>query len=264
VTRIKNGEYDSLSAATTILALDAYASAVAAHGAPKLGLEATLADKSVLTLNLPDGLFPQATFPAETRSLNFTSDAAVRSYYLVNQSGFDRVPPTQTSSQGLEITREFLTADGKPADKIKVGDEITVHLKFRAIDRPLIEDAVLVDLLPGGFDLVVPNAPAPDQPLLSASPGPANTNAADETDEPRGCVCLWLVSRPPNFPDYADLREDRVILYGRATDRIQEFSYRIKATNAGSYGVPASYGESMYHPSIRARSAAGHLTVDSP
>jgi uncharacterized protein YfaS (alpha-2-macroglobulin family) len=264
VTRVKNGEYDSLSAATTILALDAYATAVAAHGAPTLGLEATLADKSVLTLKLPDGLFPKATFPANTRSLNFTSDAAVRSYYLVNQSGFDRVPPTQTSSQGLEITREFLTADGKPADKIKVGDEITVHLKFRAIDRPLIEDAVLVDLLPGGFDLVVPNAPAPDQPLLSASPGPANTNAADETDEPRGCVCLWLVSRPPNFPDYADLREDRVILYGRATDRIQEFSYRIKATNAGSYMVPASYGESMYNPSIRARSAAGHLTVDSP
>jgi uncharacterized protein YfaS (alpha-2-macroglobulin family) len=77
-------------------------------------------------------------------------------------------------------------------------------------------------------------------------------------------LCSWLVSRPPNFPDYADLREDRVILYGEATDQVQEFSYRIKATNAGSYVVPASYGESMYNPSIRARSVAGHLVVDSP
>jgi uncharacterized protein YfaS (alpha-2-macroglobulin family) len=136
-----------------------------------------------------------------------------------------------------------------------------VHLKFRAIGRPLIEDAVLVDLLPGGFDLVVPNAPAPDQPLLSASPG---TDTTDAAAEPRGCLCYWLVTRPPNFPDYADLREDRVVLYGQATDQIQEFSYRIKATNAGSYVVPASYGESMYNPSIRARSAAGHLIVDSP
>ncbi len=264
VTRVKNGDYDSLSAATTILALDAYATAVAADGAPKLAIEATLADKSVRPLSLPAGLFPKASFPAETRSLNFTSDAAVRSYYLVNQSGFDRTPPTQISSQGLEITREFLTADGKPADKVKVGDELIVHLKFRAIGRPLIEDAVLVDLLPGGFDLVVPNGPAPEQPLLAASPGSDSADGEDEAGGSRGCLCLWLVSRPPNFPDYADLREDRVILYGQATDKIQEFSYRIKATNAGSYVVPASYGESMYDPSIRARSAAGHLVVDSP
>jgi len=264
VTRVKNGEYDSLSAATTILALDAYATAVAANGPPKLAIEAVLADKATRPLGLPEGLFPKVNFPPDTRSLNFSSDAPVRSYYLVNQSGFDRVPPTQASSQGLEVIREFLSADGKPADKIKVGDEITVHLKFRAIGRPLIEDAVLVDLLPGGFDLVIPNGPAPEQPLLSASPGNETSDDDSGTGGMRGCLCSWLVTRPPNFPDYADLREDRVILYGRATDQVQEFSYRIKATNAGSYVVPASYGESMYNPSIRARSTAGHLVVDSP
>jgi len=265
VTRVKNGEYDSLSAATTILALDAYATAVNRGGAPKLGIEATLADKSSRTLALPEGLFPKADFPSETRSLNFTSDAAVRSFYLVNQSGFDRAPTTATSTKGMEITREFLTADGKPADKVKVGDEITVHLKFRAIDRPVIDDAVIVDLLPGGFDLVLPNAPAPDQPLLAASPGTGN---AEEDEDGRvgrrGCVCLWLVSRPEGFPDYADLREDRVVVYGVATNQIQEFSYRIKASNAGSFVVPASYGESMYDPSIQARSDAAHLVVERP
>jgi uncharacterized protein YfaS (alpha-2-macroglobulin family) len=264
VKRVENGEYDSLSAATTILALDAYATAVAGQGEPKLAIEAMLADKSTHALTLPQGLFPKANFPAEARSLNFTSDAPVRSYYLVNQSGFDRKPATQTSSNGLEVTREFLAADGKPADTVKVGDEITVHLKFRAIGRPLIADAVLVDLLPGGFDLVVPNAPSADQPLLSASPGEQNTEEEEDAGGRRGCLCLWLVSRPPNFPDYADLREDRVVLYGRATDQVQEFSYRIKATNAGSFVVPASYGESMYDPAIRARSAAGHLVVSSP
>ena len=263
VTRVKSGAYDSLSAATTILALDGYATAVAGNGAPRLAIEATLADKSVLSLSLPEGLFPQASFPADTRSLHVTTDSAVQGYYLVNQSGFDRAPSAQASSQGLEVTREFLTTDGKPADKIKVGDELTVHVKFRAIDRPLIEDAVLVDLLPGGFDLVLPNGPAPDQPLLAASPGNETTDA-DASAEPRGCPCRWLVSRPANFPDYADLREDRVVLYGSATDQVQEFSYRIKATNAGSYVVPGAYGESMYDPTIRARSAAGHLVVDSP
>jgi uncharacterized protein YfaS (alpha-2-macroglobulin family) len=267
VTRVKAGDYDSLSAATTILALDAYATAVAAGGQPKLGIEAALADKSTLALKLPEGLFPQASFPAETRSLRFSTDTAVSGYYLVNQSGFDRVPATEASSRGLEVTREFLTADGKAADKMKVGDEVTVHVKFRAIGRLLIEDAAFVDLLPGGFDLVLPSAPAPDQPLLSAAPGNASTDAdadADADAGPRGCPCRWLVGRPEHFPDYADLREDRVILYGQATDQVQEFSYRIKATNAGRYVVPGAYGESMYDATIRARSAAGHLVVDSP
>jgi uncharacterized protein YfaS (alpha-2-macroglobulin family) len=264
VTRVKNGEYDSLSAATTILALDAYATAINSGGAPKLGIEATLADKTNRSLPLPAGLFPKTDFPSEARSLKFTSDAAVRSFYLVNQSGFDRAPTSLTLSKGLEITREFLTADGKPADKVKVGDEITVHLKFRAIDRPLIEDAVLVDLLPGGFDLVLPSAPAPDQPLLAASADNSNSEDEDGGVRRRGCLCPWLVSRPQNFPDYADLREDRVVLYGEATNQVQEFSYRIKATNAGSFAVPASYGQSMYNPQVQARSAAGHLVVAQP
>ena len=262
VTHVKNGEYDSLSAATTILALDAYASAVARIGTPKLAIEATLADKSSRALTLSDGLFPETDFPSDTRSLRFSSDVAGRSFFLVNQSGFDRAPTTQTASNGIEITREFLTADGKPADKVKVGDEVTVHLKFRAIDRSLIEDAVLVDLLPGGFDLVLPNAPAADQ--VAASPGNGNAEGEEGRVGRRGCVCVWLASRPDNFPDYADLREDRLVLYGRATDQVQEFSYRIKATNAGSFVVPASYGESMYNPSIQARSAAAHLVVERP
>jgi uncharacterized protein YfaS (alpha-2-macroglobulin family) len=118
--------------------------------------------------------------------------------------------------------------------------------------------------LPGGFDLVVPNAPVAAQPLLSATAGNTDAETQDDAGAVRGCVCRWLVSRPPNFPDYADLREDRVVLYGQATDQVQEFSYRIKSTTAGSFVVPASYGESMYDPSVQARSSAGHLTVDSP
>jgi uncharacterized protein YfaS (alpha-2-macroglobulin family) len=250
VARVKNGEYDSLSAATTILALDAYASATAAPGSVRLAIQATLVDKSTQALPLPAGLFPSVEFPADTRSLDFSSDAEVRSFYLVTDSGFDLKPTTQTMSQGLEIVREYLTSEGKPADKIKVGDEITVHLKFRAIDRERIDDAVLVDLLPGGFDLVIPSAPPAEQ-----QGGPGRS---------AGCICLFLLTRPAGFPDFADLREDRVVLYGQATNQVEEFSYKIKATNAGKFAVPSAFGESMYDPKVRARSAAGQLVVESP
>jgi len=258
VQRVQRGEYDSLSAANTILALDAYAKAAAAMTPPNFSVQATLADKSTALLPLPEGLFPKTAFAAGTRSLLFTSDSPLRDYYLVNESGFDRTPATKALNHGLEIIREFLDAEGKPVKKVKVGDEITVHLRFRAIDHASIDDAVLVDLLPGGFDVVVPSSAPEEQALLSSG-----SNREDDADR-GGCLCLWLVTRPTGFPDFADLREDRVVLYGRATDLVQEFSYRIKATNAGSFVVPAAFGESMYDYKVRARSVADRMEVVHP
>jgi uncharacterized protein YfaS (alpha-2-macroglobulin family) len=260
VAHVQHGEYDSLSAATTILALDAYATAAGAPAAAHLSITATLADRSTQPLSLPAGLFPRVTLAAQTRALEFASDGALRGFYLVNQSGFDRDPNTQPLRQGLEITREFLDERGQPLQSIRLGDTVTVHLRFRAIGAP-VEDAVLVDLLPGGFDVVVPQSAPAEQPLLAAAErdGDGEANGAGH-----GYPCPWLVTRPDNFPDFADLREDRVVLYGRATTQVQEFSYRIKASNAGSFTVPAAFGESMYNPQVRARSAATHLRIERP
>jgi uncharacterized protein YfaS (alpha-2-macroglobulin family) len=265
VKNIQAQNYNSLAAATAILALDAYATASTDGAGQKLGIEATLADKTRQALPLPAGIFPKVAFPETTKSLTFSSGGDLRAFYLVNESGFDRTPPTQAITQSLEIIREFLDADGKPASSVKLGEEVTVHVKFRAVGRARIDDMVLVDLLPGGFDLVVPNAAPEDQPVRSAVPGrrppsDAEIEAADARGS--GCLCHWLVNRPAGFPDFADLREDRVVIYGSATDGVQEYSYRIKATNAGSFIVPAAFGMSMYDSQVRARSVAGRIGVE--
>jgi uncharacterized protein YfaS (alpha-2-macroglobulin family) len=265
VKHVQAQDYNSLAAATTVLALDAYATASNDNAGQKLAIEATLADKTRQALQLPAGVFPKVAFPEATRSLAFSSGGDLRAFYLVNESGFDRTPPTQAITQSLEITREFLGNDGKPLTSVKLGEEVTVHVKFRAIGRASIDDLVLVDLLPGGFDLVLPNAAPADQPVLSARPGrrQLSDDEIEEADEgPSGCLCQWLLNRPPGFPDFADLREDRVVVYGRASDTIQEYSYRIKATNAGSYVVPAAFGMSMYEPQVRARSVAARIGVE--
>jgi uncharacterized protein YfaS (alpha-2-macroglobulin family) len=260
VRNVQQHNYNSLAAANTILALDAYATATGSVAGQPLGIEATLADGSRQRLPLPAGLFPKAAFPETTRSLSFTSDGDLRAFYLVDESGFDRTPPTAAITESMEILRTYEDADGKPITKVKLGDEVTVHVKFRAIGRASIDDAVLVDLLPGGFDLVVPNTPPAEQPYLFATPEGAGRTPGMRQQS--GCPCTWLVRRSPGFPDFADQREDRVVIYGRATDSIQEYSYRIKATNAGSYIVPAAYGASMYDAQVRARSVAGRIEVE--
>ncbi|PYA58794.1 hypothetical protein DMW51_22245, partial [Serratia marcescens] len=65
-------------------------------------------------------------------------------------------------------------------------------------------------------------------------------------------------------PDYSDIREDRVIIYGSAGTEVQEFVYQIKATNTGSFIVPPAYGEAMYDREVQAMSAGGGKLVVVP
>ncbi len=98
-----------------------------------------------------------------------------------------------------------------------MGDQVEVHLKFRAVeDHAAIANVALVDLLPGGFELVIPT-------------GDAGSDGA--------CSFCSASSTPTNL-SYADPREDRVVFYGTLTADVQEVVYRIKATNIGTYTIP--------------------------
>jgi uncharacterized protein YfaS (alpha-2-macroglobulin family) len=65
-------------------------------------------------------------------------------------------------------------------------------------------------------------------------------------------------------PEYVDVREDRVVLYGTVGPSVTEFIYRIKATNSGQFVMPPAFAEGMYDRTVRARSLAAKVTVEAP
>ncbi len=235
VQGIRGGNYNTHSSATTILALDAYARVAEKQPAGSFSAAEILRDGSSRPLVLPPVLMPRANVTPGSAKVQFTNKSALNGYWFVQESGFDRGLPAKEIKNGIEVLREYVDASGKPVQSAKVGDEIEVRLKLRAIDRTVIENVALVDLLPGGFDLVAPDVAG--TPRLARSAIPA-----------------WL-------PDFADNREDRVVVYGSVRNEFQEFVYRIKATNAGTFVVPPAYGESMYEPKIRGRSLGTKITV---
>jgi len=197
---------------------------------------------------------------------------------VVNESGFDKKLPEKEIRNGLEIIREYVDLSGKPVKSVKLGDEIEVRLRFRAISRKAVPDAAMVDLLPGGFEIVA-------EPLGEVAAGriktqePDKPNEEDESDEGEGearenpaprraqpVASGWrspiATSRSTWQADYADVREDRIVVYGTVFDEAREFIYRIKATNAGVFVVPPAYGESMYEREVQARSLANRITVE--
>ena len=64
--------------------------------------------------------------------------------------------------------------------------------------------------------------------------------------------------------DYVDIREDRVVIFGRAVPGVQEFTYRIKAVNQGVYTVPPVFGESMYDRRVQARGMGAKISIEKP
>ncbi|MDB5987411.1 MAG: hypothetical protein JWR16_2464 [Nevskia sp.] len=270
VKRLGQGEFYSLSAAEVILALDQYANTVGTAAAGKLSISEVLKDGSARALGLPDSVLPKTAFTEQAAGLRFGNDADVRAFYEVDQSGFDRKPPLKAISKGFEIVREYTDTSGKPATTVKLGEELEVHVKFRATDDKPFTNGVLVDLLPGGFEIVLPRTEPQQQALQSASANGAIAEgtegegeaAAGEAAFDCGCAFFWY--HPPHFPDYADLREDRVVAYGGISTDVQELRYRIKATNVGTFNLPPAYGEAMYDRKVQAQSLAGSITVTAP
>jgi uncharacterized protein YfaS (alpha-2-macroglobulin family) len=137
-----------------------------------------------------------------------------------------------------------------------------VHVKFRGLKHTELHSVALVDLLPGGFELVVPQQEALT-PFAEGGEEEGEYEGGSGEDY-SGWQCQVCVGSPKAQLQYADMREDRVVFYVSANDDLSEIVYRIKATNVGKYVAPPAYGEAMYDRSVVGRSASGSIEVSRP
>jgi uncharacterized protein YfaS (alpha-2-macroglobulin family) len=129
--------------------------------------------------------------------------------------------------EGLEVQRRMMDNDGKEVTTVQQGQEVTVELTIRALGSAR-DNIAVIDLLPGGFEVL-------------------------RESVPRTAVG-WRA-------DYVDVREDRLVFYGRFDTRVRTLTYRAKATAAGNFVVPALYAESMYDRSVHASALPGRVEV---
>jgi uncharacterized protein YfaS (alpha-2-macroglobulin family) len=217
---ISGNRISSLSAAYTLLALDAYAKAAA----PKMKLGIVLNGRAQAALS-------KVSVPAGIANVQFTREGSLAAYYAINESGFDHNPPAADIDRGLEVIHEFLDLKGNVITTAKVGDEFLVRLRLRTTNRDRANQIAVVDLLPGGVE-----------PTLDRQPGPGSN---------------WK-------PQYVDVRDDRVVLYGDATKDAATYVYKVRATNAGAFQSPPAFAEGMYNRQITGMSQASRLEIVKP
>ncbi|MBA7844015.1 alpha-2-macroglobulin family protein [Klebsiella sp. RHBSTW-00484] len=250
VMRLKANRYTTLSSAMSILALEYYSAPQANAQGAQLSISAKTRDARQQVIASLNGVAARGRFSADTQEVLFSNTSDHPAWYVVTQAGYDQLVPQKAVARGLEISRDYTNEKGEVITQVTLGEKVWVHVKVRANAKQGVANIAIVDLLPGGFEVV--------QQTPQSAGAASDDDTQAEWRSPLAVGGSWQ-------SDYSDIREDRVIMYGEATDKVQEFVYQIKATNSGIFTVPPAYGEAMYDREIQAQTAGGAtLTVVAP
>jgi uncharacterized protein YfaS (alpha-2-macroglobulin family) len=148
------------------------------------------------------------------------------SFYFLLTEGTPAVKKSQSTSQGLRLERTYRDAAGKELNLTNVaqGSLAVVTLTVTAT-RDTVHNAVLVDLLPAGFEI--------ENPRLS-SRGQLEFDAAGSLT-----------------PSYQDIRDDRILIFCDTLEGTQTFSYSVRAVTPGHFTIPNCLAEALYDPAIK-------------
>ena len=225
VEPIFEGRFNTLSAAYTVLALGELHRSLAVAGALTPPTIAARGPAGPLSVATTGDAFVVAELPVTANRVDVEAANDRGVYYSVSESGFDVELPAAALAEGIEVDRAYLDADGRPVRRAGVGDEITVRLRVRSTRDDRLTNVAVTDLLPGGLEIVA--------------------------DSVQG-----------GSPQFQDVREDRLVVYGSFGRAPAEIRYRVKAMSPGDFVVPGARAAAMYQRSVRGRSAAGRFVVD--
>jgi uncharacterized protein YfaS (alpha-2-macroglobulin family) len=221
--------YTTISANYALMAINAYLKAAPAAGTGNFTVLEILKDSRRRQLNPEGVVLFSAPFSAEAQKINIENREQNNLFYQINTSGFDRELPAAETKNGMEVFREYLDEAGNVINSARIGDIVQVKLNIRGLGAHKINDVALVDLLPAGLEADI------------ASIREAGGSA-------------WR-------PDYVDIREDRLVLYGTVSRQISTFTYRTRAVNSGSFTSPPLFAEAMYDKSVWALRPQAPLTI---
>lgn len=220
---MSEGEYNSISSAMTLSAIEAYLKATPNAATGKFVVKEDLGkEKGEKQLSFKGNKLFTGDFDGDAQKLSITSQEDLNLYYQVNQAGFMKnIPESETKDNGLEITRSYSSSpDGKGQTSFTVGDEIYVTIRMRTLNGSTINNVAIVDMLPSCFEI--------DYDSIRRE------NKSD-----------WK-------PDYADIRDDRVIFYGTVTGTLKSYTFKVKVITNGSFVVPPVFAQAMYDNKVKA------------
>ncbi len=152
-------------------------------------------------------------------------------YAQIQSYGYDSVLPTKALENDLRVKRILTHSDDRPfTGTVTQGEVLRVDVETTFLQKGEMP-IILVDLLPGGFELVL-----------------------DHKDDSQTGGDLNLFRG-----------EDRIIAAFDVVNRDKQIiTYHIRAITKGTYALPVTQAEGLYDTAIQGRSAVGKVTITAP
>jgi uncharacterized protein YfaS (alpha-2-macroglobulin family) len=180
--------------------------------------------------------------------ISFESTTNFPLFCSVEVAGYPKQPPEQETDHAV-IDRMYYTLSGQPIENrtFTVGDLLIAHLKINAKED--IFDALVIDLLPAGFELENQNL------LHSEKLERLNIDGLNINRELKHQQVRHMEFRDDRFVAAIELFENRA----------HHLLYLVRVVTPGTYQLPAPYLEDMYRPEIRAIGAdTRKITISEP
>ncbi|MBN2160552.1 MAG: Ig-like domain-containing protein [Spirochaetes bacterium] len=163
---------------------------------------------------------------AAGKNVTLTNQGDYPMYFNLMVEGIPAGETVESTDDGIEVTRSYFNRDNSSLNLSNVaqGQVIIAKIKLKP-KRENLENVVIVDLLPAGFEI--------DNVRLQ-SQGDVNSGVSSGFT-----------------PLYEDIRDDRLLLFTGSITESVTYAYTLRAVSVGRFIVPQAYAEAMYDPSVR-------------
>lgn len=175
-----------------------------------------------------------AQLGSATVSIATSGNAPV--YYWWESEGISASGDYKAEDNYLKIRRAFFTRNGKPisGNNFKQNDLIIVQLTLEKAYSGSIDNVVITDLLPAGFEI--------ENPRTKEIPG-----------------MDWI--KDGYTPVNIDVRDDRIHMFVDANSNVQRYYYAVRAVSVGEYRMGPASADAMYNPEYHSYNGAGKVVI---
>jgi uncharacterized repeat protein (TIGR01451 family) len=157
-------------------------------------------------------------------------------YYFWNSRGLTADGSYKQEDKNLKVRKTFLSRTGQElkGTSFRQNDLIVVKITLENTSKTFVENVVITDLLPAGFEI--------ENPRISTIPS-----------------LDWIKNNA--WPDHLDIRDDRIHFYVSAGLQPQHYYYVVRAVSPGNYTMGPVSADAMYSGDYHSIHGAGRIII---
>ncbi|MEZ4887285.1 MAG: MG2 domain-containing protein [Chitinophagales bacterium] len=157
-------------------------------------------------------------------------------YYFWGIEGLTADGSYKEEDSFLKVRKTFYDRAGRVINDltVKQNDLVVVKLSLTSTGAASVENVVVTDILPAGFEI--------ENPRLNTMPN-----------------MEWI--KDAATPDHQDFRDDRVNFFVTATSKPKDFYYMVRAVSPGEFVMGPASADAMYDGEYHSYHGGGMVTV---